>query len=138
MFRVIKKTMQILQPPSWVLPRGYSNGIRTSGDLVFVGGQIGWDGQQQFNSEDFVEQAHQALLNTCAVLEQAGATPAHITRMTWFITSREEYIASLKELGKVYREVIGDHYPVMSMLEVSALMEEKAKVEIESTAVIPS
>jgi enamine deaminase RidA (YjgF/YER057c/UK114 family) len=129
--------VQILQPPGWAQPRGYSNGIAASGRLVFVAGQIGWDSQQVFRTEDFAEQVRQALANTVEVLAEAGAGPQHIVRMTWYITSRQEYLARLEDVGRAYREVIGRHFPAMAMVEVSALMEEKAKVEIETTAVLP-
>ena len=129
---------QILQPADWPKPRGYSNGIVAEGKIIFVGGQIGWDESETFQSDDFVAQARQTLLNTMKILSEAQAGPEHITRMTWYITDRNEYLASLKELGEVYREIIGKHYPVMAMVQVSALMEDRAKVEIETTAVIPN
>ncbi len=129
--------MKLLQPPDWAVPKGYSNGVAVSGMLVFVGGQIGWNGQQQFASDDFVAQARQALDNVVAVLKEAGARPEHIVRMTWYVTDRDEYLASLRALGVAYREVIGRHYPAMTAVEVSALMEAQAKVEIEATAVVP-
>lgn len=130
-------TMQILQPPDWLQPRGYSNGIVAEGKLVFIAGQVGWDETETFNSDNFVDQARQALMNIVTVLAEADARPEHITRMTWYITDKQEYLASLKQLGAVYQEVIGKHYPVMSMVQVNALMEDRAKVEIEATAVIP-
>lgn len=130
-------TMQILQPPDWLPPRGYSNGIVAEGKLVFIAGQVGWDETETFNSDNFVDQARQALMNIVTVLAEADARPEHITRMTWYITDKQEYLASLKQLGPVYQEVIGKHYPVMSMVQVNALMEDRAKVEIEATAVIP-
>jgi enamine deaminase RidA (YjgF/YER057c/UK114 family) len=130
--------MHILQPPTWPKPKGYSNGIVTQGQMIFVGGQIGWDEKESFPSADFVEQAAQALRNTLTILEQAEAGPEHIVRMTWFITNKSEYLNSTKALGRVYREIMGNHYPVMSMVQVLALMEDEAKVEIESTAVIPA
>ena len=129
--------MKTLQPPEWAPPKGYSNGVAARGTLVFVGGQVGWNGQQQFASDDFVEQARQALDNIVAVLREAGARPEHIVRMTWYVTDREEYVASLRALGGAYREVIGRHYPAMTAVEVAALMETRAKVEIEATAVVP-
>jgi enamine deaminase RidA (YjgF/YER057c/UK114 family) len=129
--------MQILQPPSWSKPRGYSNGILAKGQMIFIGGQIGWDGQGQFQSSNFSDQVRQTLKNTLAVLKEAGAGAEHIVRMTWYITDKQEYLQSLKATGEVYREVMGKHFPVMAMLEVSSLMEDEAKVEIESTAVIP-
>lgn len=130
-------TMQILQPPDWLQPRGYSNGIVAEGKLVFIAGQVGWDETETFNSDNFVDQARQALMNIVTVLAEADARPEHITRMIWYITDKQEYLASLKQLGAVYQEVIGKHYPVMSMVQVNALMEDRAKVEIEATAVIP-
>jgi enamine deaminase RidA (YjgF/YER057c/UK114 family) len=129
--------MQILQPPGWKKPRGYSNGILAEGKQIFVGGQIGWDETGSFPHSDFVGQAGLALSNTLAVLKEANARPEHIVRMTWYITDKREYIESVKELGNVYREIIGKHYPAMAMVQVVALMAEQAKVEIESTAVIP-
>ena len=129
--------MQILQPPSWPRPSGYANGMATSGKLVFVSGQIGWDEKQTFPGKDFIAQVRLALSNTLAVLEQAGAGAEHIVRMTWFITDKQEYLASLSAMGQVYREIMGKHFPTMSMVQVLALMEDEAKVEIETTAVIP-
>jgi enamine deaminase RidA (YjgF/YER057c/UK114 family) len=129
--------MKILQPPSWPKPKGYSNGILAEGKLVFVGGQIGWDETETFPSSAFVDQVRLALTNTLAVLEQAGASAEHIVRMTWFITDKQEYLDSVKNLGSVYREIMGKHYPAMSMVQVVALIEDEAKVEIETTAVIP-
>jgi enamine deaminase RidA (YjgF/YER057c/UK114 family) len=129
--------VKVLQPPGWATPRGYANGIAARGTLVFVGGQIGWNAQQQFESDDFITQCQQTLSNVLAVLQEAGAGPEHITRMTWYITDRDEYNARLKELGLVYRDMIGKHYPTMSCVQVSALVEARAKVEIEVTAVVP-
>lgn len=129
--------MKTLQPPEWAEPKGYANGIVASGALVFVGGQIGWDGNQQFQSDDFIEQTAQALRNIVAVLAQANAGPQHMVRMTWYITDRTEYLARLKELGAAYRDVMGRNYPAMTCVEVSALIEGRAKVEIEVTAVVP-
>lgn len=130
--------MQILQPPGWKAPKGYSNGIAATGRLVFVAGQIGWDANEQFVSDDLAAQVRQALHNTVAVLAEANAGPEHITRMTWYVTSRSEYLAARREVGQAYRDVIGKHFPVMAMVEVKGLMEERAKVEIESTAVVPA
>jgi enamine deaminase RidA (YjgF/YER057c/UK114 family) len=129
--------MKILQPTGWPQPRGYSNGLSARGRQVFVAGMIGWDAQGRFPSADFAAQARQALENVVAVLAQDGAKPEHITRMTWYVTSRREYLDAGKALGAAYREVIGRHFPVMTAVEVSALMEEQAKVEIEVTAVVP-
>jgi enamine deaminase RidA (YjgF/YER057c/UK114 family) len=129
--------MQILQPPGWARPRGYSNGVVMSGRLVFIAGQIGWDDQQQFQTQDFSEQARQALRNVLAILAEAGGKPEHIARMTWYVVDKQVYTNSLKAVGVVYRELMGNHYPAMTAVEVSALMEDAAQVEIEATAVIP-
>lgn len=129
--------MKILQPPDWATPKGYANGVAARGTLVFVGGQIGWNGQQQFESDDFIVQCAQALRNVVAVLREAGAGPEHMARMTWYISDRDEYVARLRELGAVYREVIGRNFPAMTCVEVSRLVEERARVEIEVTAVVP-
>ena len=129
--------MKILQPPGWARPRGYSNGIAASGTVVFVGGQIGWNGDGRFESDDFAAQARQALFNVVAVLAEAGGKPEHIARMTWYVTDKREYVAAYKAVGDAYREIMGRHYPAMTTVEVSALVEDRAKVEIEATAVIP-
>jgi len=129
--------MQVLQPPGWVAPKGYSNGVAARGQLVFVGGQVGWDAQQRFVATDFGGQARQALANIVAVLAEAGGRPEHIVRMTWYVVDKREYVASLRALGAIYRDVIGRHFPAMTAVEVKALIEDAAKVEIEATAVIP-
>ena len=129
--------MQILQPPDWPRPKGYSNGIAAQGKMVFVAGQIGWDRNEYILSDNLAEQVRQTLLNTVAVLAEAGARPEHVTRMTWYILDKQEYQSSLKDIGRVYRDIMGNNYPTMAMLQVSALIEEQAKVEIETTAVIP-
>ena len=129
--------MKHLQPPGWLPAKGYANGIATRGTQVFVGGQIGWNARQQFETDDFIAQTAQALRNIVAVLNEAGAGPQHIARMTWYILDRAEYVSRLKEIGAVYREVMGRHFPAMSCVQVSALVEERAKVEIEVTAVVP-
>ena len=129
--------MKLLQPAEWLAPKGYANGIAAKGTLVFVGGQIGWNGKQQFETDDFIAQTRQALLNIIAVLREADAGPEHMVRMTWYILDRDEYAARLKELGAVYREVVGRNFPTMSCVEVSRLIEARAKVEIEVTAVVP-
>jgi enamine deaminase RidA (YjgF/YER057c/UK114 family) len=126
---------EILQPPGWARPRGYANGVAADGRQVYVAGQIGWDGQQRFASDDFATQVRQALANVVAVLACAGAGPEHIVRMTWYVTSRDEYNAALTEIGASYRELIGRHYPAMSVVVVAGLLEPRAKVEIEATAV---
>ena len=130
--------MTLLQPPGWAPARGYANGIAATGRLVFVAGQIGWDPVTgAFASDDFVEQAGQALRNIVAVLREAGAEPGHVVRLTWFITDKPAYLAAQREIGRVYREVMGRHFPAMSVVVVSALVEDRAKVEIEATAVVP-
>ena len=127
----------ILQPPGWAAPRGYSNGVAAQGLQVYVAGQVGWNSQCQWESDDFVGQVRQALLNVVAVLEQAGARPEHIVRMTWYVTDKREYLARGREVGAVFRELIGSYNAAMSAVQVSALMEDRAKVEIEVTAVVP-
>ena len=129
--------MKTLNPPDWLAPKGYANGVMARGSLIFVGGQIGWNAQQQFESDDFIAQTRQALLNIVAVLRAGGAGPEQIVRMTWYVIDRHEYSARLKELGAVYREVIGKNFPAMSCVEVSGLVEDRAKIEIEVTAVLP-
>jgi len=129
--------MQVLQPEGWEKPRGYSNGVAAEGRLVFVAGQIGWNAAQRFDSDDFVAQVRQALANVVAVLAEAGARPEHIVRMTWYVTDRAEYLACGREIGAVFRELIGVYHAAMSAVQVSALMEPRAKVEIEVTAVLP-
>jgi len=130
-------TMQILQPKGWRAPRGYSNGVAAQGTQIFVAGQIGWNAQCEFESDDFVAQVRQALLNVVAVLAEAGARPEHIARMTWYLTDKREYLSRGKEIGAVFREVVGVYHAAMSAVQVSALMEDRAKVEIEVTAVLP-
>lgn len=127
---------EILQPPGWARPRGYANGVAAEGRQVFVSGQIGWDADQRFVSDDFAAQARQALANVVAVLACAGATPAHLVRLTWYVTSRDEYNAALGGIGAAYRELIGRHFPAMSVVVVAGLLEPRAKVEIEATAVV--
>jgi enamine deaminase RidA (YjgF/YER057c/UK114 family) len=129
--------MKFLQPEGWLAPKGYANGIAARGTLVFVGGQIGWTADQQFATDDFIGQVEQALRNVLAVLCEAGGGPEHMVRMTWYIVDRDEYVARLKELGSVYRDVMGRNFPAMSCVEVSRLVEPRARVEIEVTAVIP-
>jgi enamine deaminase RidA (YjgF/YER057c/UK114 family) len=128
--------MKHLHPPGWLPAKGYANGIAARGTQIFVGGQIGWNAQQQFETDDFILQTAQALRNIIAVLKEANAGPEHIARMTWYIVDRAEYIARLKELGTVYREVMGRNFPAMSCVQVAALIEQRAKVEIEVTAVV--
>ena len=130
--------MRALQPPDWPRPRGYANGVAVpaGGTLVFVAGQIGWAADGSFPSSDLVGQVRTALENVVAVLAEAGGRPEHIVRMTWYVTDRADYLASAAEIGEVYRSVMGRVYPAMSAVEVSALMEAEAKVEIEVTAVV--
>ena len=127
---------EILEPAGWLRPRGYSNGIAASGRQVFVSGQIGWDAGGRIVSDDFAAQVRQALFNIVAVLGAAGAKPEQLVRLTWYVTDRDEYVASLGAIGAAYREIIGRHYPAMSVVQVAALVEPRAKVEIEATAVI--
>jgi enamine deaminase RidA (YjgF/YER057c/UK114 family) len=129
--------MKHLHPPGWAPAKGYANGIAARGTQIFVGGQIGWNGQQQFETDDFIAQTAQALRNVADVLKEAGAGPEHMVRMTWYIVDRLEYNHRLKELGEAYRHVMGRHFPAMTCVEVSALVEDRAKVEIEVTAVLP-
>jgi len=130
-------THRILQPEGWAKPRGYANGISASGRVVFVAGQVGWNAAGAFESEDFVAQVAQALRNVVAVLAEDGAAPEHVARMTWYVTDRAEYVRRAKEIGAVYREIMGRNFPAMTAVEVSALVEDGAKVEIEVTAVCP-
>lgn len=128
---------QVLQPKGWAPAKGFSNGIAAEGRQVFVAGQVGWNADQVFESDDFVAQTEQALRNIVAVLCEAGAGPEHIVRMTWYVTSKREYIDRQREIGQAYRQVIGRHFPAMSLVQVVALVEDRAKVEIETTAVVP-
>jgi len=134
----VKGGPTVLQPAGWAPAKGYANGIAAEGRLVFVGGQIGWNAAQQFESADFVAQARQALANIVAVLAEAGGRPEHVSRMTWYVVDKREYLACGKALGVAYREIMGRHYPAMTAVEVTALMEDAARVEIEATAVVPA
>ena len=129
--------MTFLQPAGWAAPKGYANGVVAEGRLVFVAGQIGWNAQCVFESDDFVAQTRQALANVVAVLAEASAQPCHITRMTWYITDKHKYLVALRDVGRAYRDVIGAHFPAMTLVQVAALLEDRALVEIEATAVIP-
>jgi enamine deaminase RidA (YjgF/YER057c/UK114 family) len=129
--------MKVLQPPGWAAPRGYVNGVAARGTTVYVAGQIGWNAQSQFESDDLVAQVRQALANVRAVLAEAGASPEHIVRMTWYLTDKREYLARAREIGAAYREVIGSYTVAMSAVQVAALIEDRAQVEIEVTAVVP-
>jgi enamine deaminase RidA (YjgF/YER057c/UK114 family) len=128
--------MRVLQPPGWAPPRGYANGVEATGRIVFVAGQVGWNGQGEFETDDFAGQVRRALENVVAVLAEAGAGPERITRMTWYVTDKREYLANLRAVGAAYRDVIGAHYPTMTLVQVAGLLEDRAKVEIEATAVI--
>ena len=127
----------ILQPEGWAKPVGYANGIAAKGRQIYVGGQIGWNGQCRFETDDFVEQVRQTLKNVIAVLAEAGAGPEHVTSMTWYFTDKAEYVGNLKDIGKAYREVMGRHFPAMAAMQVLALVEDRAKIEIQAIAVIP-
>ena len=129
--------MNFLQPPGWAPAKGYANGVSARGTQIYVGGQIGWNAQQQFETDDFIAQTAQTLRNVAAVLAAGGAGPEHMVRMTWYVLDRVEYNARLKELGAVYREVMGRNFPAMTCVQVAGLMEARAKVEIEVTAVLP-
>jgi len=129
--------MKFLQPPDWPRPKGYANGVAARGSMVFLSGIIGWNAQGQFASRDLAVQVRQALLNIVEILNQAKAKPEHIARMTWYVIDKDEYMAAAKEMGAAYREIIGRHYPAMTVVEVSGLVEPDARVEIEVTAVVP-
>ncbi len=130
-------SLEFLQPKGWKPAIGYSNGVAARGRMIFTGGMIGWTGDCEFETDDFVGQVAQALRNIVAVLAEGGAGPEHIVRLTWYVTSKQEYLADLKGLGRAYKEIIGRHYPAMALVQVVALVEDRAKVEIEATAVIP-
>jgi len=129
--------MQVLLPPGWPRPKGYANGVAARGRMVFVAGMIGWDAQGVFHTDDLAGQVRQALRNIVEVLHEGGARPEHIVRMTWYVTDKDEYVAAYPEIGKAFRELIGSFNAAMTAIEVAALIEDRAKVEIEVTAVIP-
>ena len=130
--------MQILQPPGWARPKGFSNGIAVrGGTTVYIAGQVGWNAEERFEQRTFGGQFRQALQNIVAVLAQAGGKPEHLVRLTWYVLDKQEYLASLREVGAAYREVIGRHYPTMAVVQVTGLVESEARLEIEATAVIP-
>ena len=129
--------MKILQPPGWARARGFSNGIAASGKLVFIAGQIGWTGDCKWQARDFAGQFRQALLNVITVLKEAQGRPEHIVRLTWYVLDKQEYLNSLKSVGEAYRELMGKHYPTMAVVQVSGLVENEARLEIEATAVVP-
>jgi enamine deaminase RidA (YjgF/YER057c/UK114 family) len=130
--------MRLLHPKDWAPTKGFSNGVDAEGRQVFVAGQIGWNAQQEIVSDDFVAQVDQALRNIVDILAEAGARPEHLVRLTWYVTDKREYLARAREVGQAYQRVIGRHYPAMTLVQVAALLEERAKVEIESTAVVPA
>jgi len=130
--------MQILQPPGWARPKGFSNGIAVrGGTTVYIAGQIGWTADERFEQKAFAGQFRQAIANIVAVLAQAGGRPEHLVRLTWYVLDKQEYLASLREVGAAYREIIGRHYPTMAVVQVTGLVEAEARLEIEATAVIP-
>lgn len=131
-------SVRALHPAGWAPSKGFSNGIAAEGRQVFVAGQIGWNAQQEIVSDDFVAQVDQALRNIVEILAEAGARPEHLVRLTWYVTDKREYLARAREVGQAYQNVIGRHYPAMTLVQVAALLEERAKVEIESTAVVPA
>jgi enamine deaminase RidA (YjgF/YER057c/UK114 family) len=131
-------THQFLHPRNWKPAKGYANGVAAEGRTIFLAGQIGWNTEQKFESRDFVAQTRQALRNIVAIVQEAGGRPEHVTRLTWFVTDKKEYLSRLAEVGEVYRGVMGKHFPAMTMVQVVALMEDDAKVEIEALAVVPS
>jgi enamine deaminase RidA (YjgF/YER057c/UK114 family) len=128
---------RVVQPNGWKRPRGYSNGVTARGVQIYVAGQIGWNEREEVVSDDFAQQTAQALRNVVAVLAAAGARPEHLVRMTWYVTDKREYAACSKAVGEAYREIVGDVYPAMTLVQVAALLEDRAKVEIEATAVVP-
>jgi enamine deaminase RidA (YjgF/YER057c/UK114 family) len=128
---------EILQPPEWSRPKGYANGMSARGRMIFISGQVGWDDRGQFNSDSLTGQVKQALANIVRVLEEGRAEPQHLVRLTWYVLSREAYIREVREIGAAYRQVLGKHFPAMSVVEVSGLIEPRALVEIEATAVVP-
>jgi enamine deaminase RidA (YjgF/YER057c/UK114 family) len=129
--------MRFLQPPGWARPKGFANGIAARGELVFIAGQVGWTGQGEWRERSFAGQFRQALRNIIDVLAEAGGGPEHIVRLTWYVLDKQEYLAALREVGAAYRELMGRHYPTMAVLQVSGLVEDEARLEIEATAVVP-
>ena len=127
---------RLLQPEGWAKPAGYANGVAARGETIFLAGQIGWNKDSRFESDDLVEQVAQALRNIVEVLASAGATPAHVTSLTWYFLDKREYVARLSEIGVVYRDIIGKHFPAMTAVQVSSLIEDRAKVEIQAIAVV--
>lgn len=131
-------TIDILHPQGWAPAKGYANGVAAEGRQIFIAGQIGWNEKCEFVSDDFIAQVEQTLINILAVLKEAGGGPEHLVRLTWYLTDKREYVSRLREVGEVYRRVMGKNFPAMSAIVVVALIEDRAKVEIEATAVIPS
>jgi enamine deaminase RidA (YjgF/YER057c/UK114 family) len=129
--------MHVILPPGWPRPKGYANGVTATGRQLYIAGMIGWDAQGVFHTDDFAGQAQQALQNIVDVLREAGGKPEHIVRMTWYVTDKREYLAAGREVGRAFREIIGSYNAAMTAVEVKALIEDRAKVEIEATAVIP-
>ncbi len=129
--------MEFLQPANWVRPKGYTNGVACKGRMIFVSGMIAWDGQEKIVSDDLAEQVRQSLGNIVAVLAEANAQPEHIVRLTWYLVDKREYLAASREIGAIYRQILGRHFPAMTVVQVSALLEDGARVEIEATAVVP-
>ena len=129
--------LRFLQPDGWAPPRGYANGVAAEGRTVFVAGQVGWNAGGQFETDDLVAQVEQALVNVVAVLRAGGAAPEHLARLTWYVTDKAAYVASREAIGQVYRRVIGRHFPAMTLVVVAGLLEDRALVEIEATAVLP-
>jgi enamine deaminase RidA (YjgF/YER057c/UK114 family) len=132
-----KQNLEVLQPANWPKPKGYANGVAAEGKQVFIAGQIGWNERGEFASDDFVAQTEQTLRNIVAVLREAGGEPQHIVRLTWYLPDKKEYVARQKEIGEAYRRVMGKNFPAMTLVVVAALLEARAKIEIEATAVIP-
>lgn len=130
--------MEVILPPGWPRPRGYANGVAASGRMLFIAGMVGWDSHGVFHSDDFAQQVRQALQNVAEVLREAGGKPENIVRMTWYVTDKREYLAAGREIGLAFREIIGSYNAAMTAVEVKALIEDRAKVEIEATAVIPA
>jgi len=133
----MKNIHDILHPAGWAPARGYANGVSARGRMLFLGGMVGWNAQQEFETDDFAGQAEQALRNIVAVLAEGGAGPEHLVRLTWFVLDKQEYLQCLPDLGHAYRDVIGRSYPAMSLVQVSGLVEDRARLEIEATAVVP-
>ena len=129
--------MKVILPPGWPRPKGYANGVVARGNMLFIAGMIGWDAQGRFESDDFAAQARQALRNVAEVLREAGGKPENIVRMTWYVTDKREYLAAAQDVGKAFREIIGAYNAAMTAVEVRALIEDRAKIEIEVTAVLP-